>query len=93
LQPHEVLGVRAGSSRREVVAAFRRYAQRHHPDHGGDRSRFQAGMDAYRRLTTGRPGGRASPERADVVFHRSSRSRIPSLLRRARRRMSASRQR
>ena len=95
MRPHEVLGVPPGAGREEVAAAFRRYALLHHPDHGGDRARFQAGVDAYRRLTGG--GGTASGEgaktsRADVVFHRRARVPIPSLLRRARRRLSASRQ-
>lgn len=82
--------------RDEVTAAFRRYALRHHPDHGGDEARFQAGIEAYRRLTGGRvpgtAGGGTARPRADVVFHRRSRAPIPSLLRLARRRLSASRQ-
>ena len=51
LPAHETLGVRPGAGRREVTEAFRRYALRHHPDRGGDPARFQAGVDAYRRLT------------------------------------------
>ncbi len=95
--PHEVLGVPAGAGREEVAAAFRRYALRHHPDQGGDPARFQAGIEAYRRLTDGRaPGatgaGSARP-RSDVVFHRRSRAALPTLLRLARRRLPPSRQR
>jgi preprotein translocase subunit Sec63 len=90
--PHEVLGVRPGAPRREVATAFRRYAARHHPDRGGDRTRFQAGVDAYRSLTdqNSRPAAATGP-RADVVFHRRPRPGIPSLLRLARRRLSADR--
>jgi curved DNA-binding protein CbpA len=75
MSPHEVLGVPAGASRDEVAAAFRRYALRHHPDRGGDAATFQAGLDAYRRLT-----GAAPPASADVVFHRRPRRGVPALL-------------
>ena len=65
---HEVLGVRPGASLSEVRAAYRRYAIRHHPDHGGDPVRFAAGQDAYRRLV----GGAAGSDLPQVVvtFHR-----------------------
>lgn len=85
MQDHDVLGVRPGASPQEVAAAFRRHALRHHPDRGGDPARFQAGVDAYERLT-----GSAHPvsrHRADVVFHRRGRAGIPALLRVARRRL------
>ena len=82
-QPHEVLGVRPGAPRDEVSEAFRRFALRHHPDRGGDPARFQAGVDAYRRLS------RTRPAPANVVFHRRARPGIPSLLRLARRRLAA----
>jgi DnaJ family protein A protein 2 len=72
---HDVLGVRPGATGREVADAFRRYALRHHPDRGGDPATFQAGVDAYRRLTRGEA---ASP--GDVVFHRRRRAGIASLL-------------
>ena len=71
----------------DVTEAFRRYALRHHPDRGGDPVAFQAGVDAYRRLT----GRRRAP--ADVVFHRRSRPGPASLLRLASRRLSAFRPR
>ncbi len=90
-QPHEVLGVRPGAPRAEVAEAFRRYALRHHPDRGGEASRFQAGVDAYRRLTGYRPP--ATAPAADVVFHRRARPGVPSLLRLAGRRLVAFRSR
>ncbi len=85
--PHEVLGVRPDAARPEVTDAFRRFALVHHPDRGGDPGRFQAGVDAYRRLT-GRPVARA-----DVVFHRRARPTPSSLLRLARRRLAVLRSR
>jgi hypothetical protein len=69
--------VRPGASKAEIADAYRRYALRHHPDRGGDPRTFQAGVEAYRRLTGAAPrptGG------AQVVFHRRRRSRIPPSL-------------
>lgn len=82
--PHDILGVRPGASEAEITAAYRRFVRRHHPDHGGDRSRFEAGVEAYRRLVGNRPSASRSAA-ADVVFHRSRR-RFPSVLRLIRRR-------
>ena len=96
MEPHEVLGVSPGASRPEITEAFRRFALRHHPDRGGDADRFQAGLDAYRRLTgskspirRGASGGAAD----NVVFHRRARPGVPSILRVARRRLVAMRSR
>ncbi len=75
-----------GASRREVTEGFRRFALRHHPDRGGDPTRFQAGVDAYRRLTGSRPPSNVP---SNVVFHRRTRPGVPSLLRLARRRLAA----
>jgi hypothetical protein len=83
---HEVLGIGPGASREEITEAFRRYARHHHPDRGGDASRFQAGVDAYRRLTGARTLRPAAPH---VVFHRRARPAVPTLLRVAGRRLAA----
>ena len=80
--------MRPGAPHSEVVEAFRRFALRHHPDRGGDPARFQAGADAYRRLTGSRPPGSAP---GNVMFHRRARPGVPSLLRLARRRLAATR--
>ncbi|MFN2505136.1 MAG: DnaJ domain-containing protein [Acidimicrobiales bacterium] len=93
MQPHEVLGVRPGASLSEVTAAFRRFALCHHPDRGGDPTRFRAGVDAYRCLVGPRLSSWSSPRRAEVVFHRRKRPGIPPLLRLAGRRLAASRPR
>ena len=87
--PHEVLGVGRDASVPEITDAFRRFALRHHPDRGGDRDRFQVGLEAYRRLT----GSTPSTPRADVVFHRRARPGVTSLLRQAGRRLAATRSR
>lgn len=73
MPPHDVLGVRPGATRAEVDKAFRRYALRHHPDRGGDAATFQAGVEAYHRLTGTAPAGGAPAGRADLVFHRRRR--------------------
>jgi curved DNA-binding protein CbpA len=80
LQPHDVLGVAPAASPAEVTEAFRRFALRHHPDRGGDPAMFQAGVDAYRRLS----GRHRAP--ANVTFYRRRRARVPSLVRAAVRR-------
>lgn len=96
LPPHEVLGVGADATVSEVTDAFRRFALLHHPDRGGDAGRFQDGLEAYRRLTGSTPSTRRKePGRsgADVVFHRSTRPGVTSLLRQAGRRLAATRSR
>ena len=90
MEAHDVLGVRPGASRSEVARAYRRYALRHHPDRGGDPAAFQAGVDAYRRLTGSGPPA-AAP--ANVVFHRRSRPGVGALLRLAGRRLVTPRSR
>jgi len=87
LQPHELLGVRPDASGADVTEAFRRFALRNHPDRGGDPRAFQAGVDAYRRLS----GRRRAP--ANVTFHRRPRAGIPSLALAAVRRLGALRPR
>ena len=90
MEPHEILGVRPGAGRREVTDAFRRFALGNHPDRGGDPARFQAGVDAYRRLTGTEPRApSAASTPADVVFHRRRRTAVPTLLRVAGRRLGA----
>lgn len=80
MRPHEVLGVGPDASQADVTDAFRRFALRNHPDRGGDPARFQAGVEAYRRLV----GPHRAP--ANVTFYRRRRAAVPTLLRAAVRR-------
>lgn len=89
MQAHEVLGVRPGATRKEIVQGFRRFALRNHPDRGGDAARFQAGVEAYERLT----GTRPDPQAAAAVLHRRLPAGVSTLLRMAGRRLTAFRSR
>jgi len=48
--PHKVLGVAENSSPAEIKTAYRRLARLHHPDKGGEASRFEEIARAYRSL-------------------------------------------
>jgi curved DNA-binding protein CbpA len=73
--PYEVLGVQADASRRDIVRAYHRAAQRAHPDvqphDQAAMARFQALTDAYELLTD--PGRRAEYDRG----HRAPRPTGP----------------
>jgi len=56
----EELGLDRGCTREEVMAAYRRRVKRVHPDHGGDRHRFDRLQQHFReaiRLVEGDEGG------------------------------------
>jgi hypothetical protein len=65
VDPYAVLGVRPGSSPREVAAAYRELAKRWHPDGGGNEARMAEINAAYEllRVIARRPSRRATPER------------------------------
>jgi hypothetical protein len=48
-----VLGLRAGASKEEVKAAYRRLARQHRPDCGGDPEKFKEVQAAYERAMAG----------------------------------------
>ncbi|MEZ4340012.1 MAG: DnaJ C-terminal domain-containing protein [Sandaracinaceae bacterium] len=59
LDPHEVLGVAPGATRAEIQAAYRRFAQAHHPDRHPDdpdaAERFEQASAAYAELVASAP--------------------------------------
>jgi curved DNA-binding protein len=49
--PYQTLGVDRNATADEIKRAYRRLASQHHPDKGGDKSRFQEIQQAYDTLT------------------------------------------
>lgn len=48
---YNILGVDASASEDQIRTAYKRLAMQHHPDRGGDQSRFQDIQEAYSTLT------------------------------------------
>ncbi|HWH16642.1 MAG TPA: DnaJ domain-containing protein, partial [Candidatus Paceibacterota bacterium] len=44
---YDILGVDKKASKEEVKKAFRKLAQKHHPDKGGDEAKFKEITEAY----------------------------------------------
>lgn len=65
--PFSILGVGPNSSEREIRAAFRRLAHRHHPDHapGGDGEAFRRTEQAYREAMRCRSTSRWATQSVD----------------------------
>jgi hypothetical protein len=53
LEPHLLLGLKAPWTRADVMTAFRREAQKHHPDRGGDPAMFRRLIEARDRALAG----------------------------------------
>lgn len=51
MNPYDVLGIPQGASDQEAKKAFKKLAMKHHPDKGGDTSKFQEVKEAYERIT------------------------------------------
>jgi len=47
MNPYEILGVAKDAAADAIKAAYRKLAQQHHPDKGGDKERFQQIQAAY----------------------------------------------
>ncbi len=45
--PYVILGLKQGAKQSEVKSAWRQYALKHHPDHGGNEETFKKGLAAY----------------------------------------------
>jgi len=45
--PYSLLGVNKSASADDIKKAYRKSALKHHPDHGGDKEKFQAMQSAY----------------------------------------------
>ena len=56
---HDVLGVKPGSSAQDIKSAYRKLAMKHHPDKGGDESKFKDINQAHDILVNNK--GQSSP--------------------------------
>lgn len=45
--PYTILGLQQGADAAAVKSAWRTYAMKHHPDHGGNEDTFKKGLAAY----------------------------------------------
>ena len=50
MNPYEVLGVSRNASEAEVKKAYKKMAMKHHPDRGGDETKFKEISEAYERI-------------------------------------------
>src|SRR5579863_7541800 len=57
MDPYKTLGVEPGASEKEIKAAFKKLAKKHHPDVGGDEAKFKEINAAYSMLTDKNPQG------------------------------------
>ncbi len=64
---YEILGVRSDATADEIKRAYRRLASQHHPDKGGDKTRFQEIQKAYD--TLGDANRRAAYDQPQSQFH------------------------
>jgi curved DNA-binding protein len=51
MNPYEVLGVDRNASEAEIKKAYKKQAMKHHPDRGGDETKFKEISEAYERIT------------------------------------------
>lgn len=52
---YETLGLQPGATQEEIKKAYRKMAQKHHPDKGGDEAKFKEIKTAYEELTNPQP--------------------------------------
>ena len=71
----DTLGVRPGAPMKEVTAAYRRMALKHHPDRGGKAEDFARVVEAYEAIKSGRMGSLdPSPRTANDVVRDMARN-------------------
>jgi curved DNA-binding protein len=58
MDPYKILGVEPGASEKDIKAAFKKLAKKHHPDVGGDEAKFKEINAAYSMLTDKNPHNR-----------------------------------
>lgn len=53
--PYKVLGVERTATKDEIKKAYKKLAQKHHPDRGGDEAKFKEATAAYDKIKDGKP--------------------------------------
>lgn len=66
---YQILGISKNASQDEIKRAYRRLAQQHHPDKGGDAKKFKEINEAYQVL--GNPQKRAQYDRFGTTFEQA----------------------
>ena len=55
MDPYSTLGVSRNASQEEVKKAYKKLAMKHHPDRGGDETKFKQINEAYEQITNPQP--------------------------------------
>jgi molecular chaperone DnaJ len=55
MNPYEVLGIAENSDKEQIKEAYLNLARQHHPDRGGDATKFKEATDAYDILSNNKP--------------------------------------
>jgi len=54
IDPYTALGVKHGDDLKDIKKAYKKLAQQHHPDRGGDEAKFKEITEAYNQIKTGK---------------------------------------
>jgi hypothetical protein len=69
MDPYAILGIAANSTVAEAKAAWRKLARKHHPDVGGDETKFKIAKEAWEDIESGRADRpKPSPKPAPSSF-------------------------
>lgn len=72
MNPHAVLGVSPSASKDEAKAAFRRLAQKYHPDRGGNETKFKEVKAAWEMIERGYQATPSTPKSTNDTPYKSS---------------------
>lgn len=81
---YETLGLQPGASQEEIKKAYRKMAQKHHPDKGGDEAKFKEIKTAYEELTNPQS---QRPQQNSWSYHTDNINDIHEMMRQHMRRM------
>jgi len=69
MDPYSTLGVSRNASQEEVKKAYKKLAMKHHPDRGGDESKFKQINEAYEQITNPQPQQQQFHSNGPFEFH------------------------